>query len=81
MIMKMDLVKRKSRVKKFCVTQCQVSRWIKNKENLMKDAASVHCKLFQKRRKATKHFNFYEKLLKKFTNAKAKGPVLNFDWS
>ena len=33
---------------KFRVTQSQVSRWIKNKENMMKDAASTHRKLFQK---------------------------------
>ena len=33
---------------KFRVTQSQVSRWIKNKENMMKDAASTHRTLFQK---------------------------------
>ena len=32
--------------KKFLVTQTQVSRWIKNKENIMKDAASAHRKIF-----------------------------------
>ena len=31
---------------KFLVTQTQVSRWIKNKENIMKDAASAHRKIF-----------------------------------
>ena len=39
---------------KFLVTQTQVSRWIKNKENIMKDAASAHRKIFWKRRRATK---------------------------
>ena len=66
--------------KKVRVTQSQVSTWIKNKENIMQDAASAHRKLFRKGRRATKYINLYEKFFKEFLKARSKGHVMNFAW-
>ena len=46
----------------------------------MKDAASVHRKLFKKGRKSTKYVELYERLWKTFKGARTRGIPVNFHW-
>ena len=64
----------------FRINQSMVSRWLKDRHTIMKDAASVHRKLFKKGRKSTKYVELYERLWKTFKDARARGIPVNFHW-
>ena len=64
----------------FRINQNMVSRWLKDQHTIMKDAASVHRKLFKKGRKSTKYVELYEQLWKTFKDAQARGIPVNFHW-
>ena len=64
----------------FRINQSMVSLWLKDQHTIMKDAASVHRKLFIKGRKSTKYVELYERLWKTFKDARARGIPVNFHW-
>ena len=64
----------------FRINQSMVSRWLKDRHTIMKDAASVHRKLFKKGRKSTKYVELYERLWKTFKDARTRGIPVNFHW-
>ena len=63
---------------KYGVDQAQISRWLKNRVKIMRDAADSHRKLFRKGRKSTKHQALYEELWIQFRTAREKGHIVNF---
>ena len=64
----------------FQINQSMVSRWLKDRHTIMKDAASVHRKLFKKGRKSTKYIELHERLWKTFKDARARRIPVNFHW-
>ena len=64
----------------FRIDQSMVSRWMKNRKAIMKEAALKHRKMLKKGRKSTKYAELYEQLRNKFKTARSKGVPVNFHW-
>ncbi|XP_065658758.1 jerky protein homolog-like [Hydra vulgaris] len=64
----------------FGVTQSQISRWLKKKETIIKDAESSYRRLFLKGRRSTKYLELYEAIYNEFLQARSKGHIVNFSW-
>ena len=58
------------------INQSQVSRWVKNRQNIMNDAASKH----RKGKKPKKYLEQYKLLWIKFKDGRSKGHRVNFHW-
>lgn len=65
---------------KYGISQCMVSKWMKDKKNILKEAADGHRKLFQKGRKSVKHMKLNQELWESFKEARSKGHCVNFQW-
>lgn len=65
---------------KFNISQSQVSRYVKNRSQIMKDAADSYRKKHRKGRKCRKYVRLYPALWDKFKKARAKGYRVDFHW-
>ena len=64
----------------FRIDQSMVSRWMKNRKAIMKEAAVKHRKMLKKGCKSTKYAELYEQLWNKFKTSRSKGVPVNFHW-
>ena len=64
----------------FRIDQSQVSRYLKNKIQITKDAAGDYWKKLFKRRKCEKYNDVYPALWKKFKKARARDHGVDFHW-
>ena len=65
---------------RFNIDQSQVSRYVKNKSQVMKDAADSYRKNLKKGRKCRKYVRLYPALWDKFKKARSRGHRVDFHW-
>ena len=63
---------------KFRVSEASVSKWQKDKKNILAKAADQHMRNFRKGRPSTKHDALFQKLLGRFRTTRAKGRMVSF---
>ena len=57
-----------------------ISKWLKNKENIIAAAVKKNKKLRKKQRKLAKYLELYRQLFEKMKAVRAKGWKVNFNW-
>ena len=65
---------------KYSVSQSNISKWWKNKDAIVKEAATKNRKQLTKMRRGTKYDELFAELLKQVKTARSKGYLVNFGW-
>ena len=66
--------------RKYGISQSLVSKWVKDKDNIILASTDKHKKLYKKQRKAVKYLELYRELFDKMKEARGKGRKVNFNW-
>ena len=67
-------------VEEFNVSQFNISKWLKNKDKILKEAADSNRKKLTKMRQGTKYAQLYGELLTEVKKAQIRGYLANFNW-
>ena len=67
-------------VEEFGVPQSNISKWLKNKDEILREAADSFCKKLTKMRRGIKYIRLYGELLIEVKKAKSRGYLVNFNW-
>ena len=66
--------------RKYGISQSLVSKWMKDKKNIISAATDKHKKLYAKQRKSVKYVELYRVLFDQMKAARARGRKVNFNW-
>ena len=67
-------------VEEYNVSQSNISKWLKNKDKIFKEAADSNRKTLTKMRVGTKYVRLYSELLTEVRKARSRGYLVNFNW-
>ena len=65
---------------KYCINQSLISKWLRDKNKILKEASEKNRKNLTKMRRGTKYRELYNVLLQEVKVARSKGYVVGFNW-
>ena len=67
-------------MEEFGVPQSNILKWLKNKDEILREAADSCCKKLTRMRRGIKYTRLYGELLIEVKKARSRGHLVNFNW-